>query len=59
MESYIMLLSRVSKRIPDDFYFIRVDSVNRTAVLDEVGNVRGKAAEAIVKENGTQIAKIL
>ena len=42
----------------DDIYPIRVDSVNRVAVLDENGEIRAGAAEAIGRENDTQIAKI-
>lgn len=42
----------------DDLYPIRVDSVNRTAVLDETGNIRTGATEALSKENDTQVAKI-
>ena len=43
----------------DDLYPIRVDGVNRTAVLDESGNVRTGAAEAFGMENETQVAKIV
>ncbi|RYP06830.1 hypothetical protein DL765_009343 [Monosporascus sp. GIB2] len=42
----------------DDLYPIRVDSVNRTAILDETGSIRPGAAENLGKENDTQIAKI-
>ncbi|KFY83273.1 hypothetical protein V500_10110 [Pseudogymnoascus sp. VKM F-4518 (FW-2643)] len=42
----------------DDLYPIRVDSVNRVAVLDETGNIRTGAAEAFGQENDTQVAKI-
>jgi hypothetical protein len=42
----------------DDLYPIRVDSVNRTAVLDETGNIRTGAIEALGEENDTQVAKI-
>ncbi|PQE19020.1 reverse transcriptase protein [Rutstroemia sp. NJR-2017a BVV2] len=42
----------------DDLYPIRVDSVNRTAVLDETGNIRTGAIEALSEENDTQVAKI-
>lgn len=37
----------------DDLYPIRVDSVNRTAVLDETGNIRTGATEALSEENDT------
>jgi hypothetical protein len=42
----------------DDLFPIRVDNVNRTAVLDEAGEVRAGAAEAFSRENDTQVAKI-
>jgi hypothetical protein len=42
----------------DELFPIRVDNVNRTAVLDETGNIRNGAAEALSGENDTQIAKI-
>jgi hypothetical protein len=44
--------------LQDDLYPIRVDSVNRVAVLDETGNVRTGAIDAFGQENDTQIAKI-
>ncbi len=42
----------------DDLYPIRVDSVNRVAVLDETGNIRTGAAETFGQENDTQVAKV-
>ncbi|CZT52860.1 uncharacterized protein RSE6_14254 [Rhynchosporium secalis] len=42
----------------DDLYLIRVDSVNRTAVLDETGKIRTEAIETLSEENNTQVAKI-
>ncbi|RYP13221.1 hypothetical protein DL766_009878 [Monosporascus sp. MC13-8B] len=42
----------------DELFPIRVDNVNRTAVLDDMGNVRAGATEAFSKENDTQIAKV-
>ena len=42
----------------DDLYPVRVDGINRTAVLDEAGNVRNGAAEALGMENETQVAKV-
>lgn len=42
----------------DDLYPIRVDSINRVAVLDETGNIRTGAAEAFGQENDTQVAKV-
>lgn len=44
--------------LQDDLYPVRVDSVNRVAVLDETGNIRTGAAEAFGQENDTQVAKI-
>jgi hypothetical protein len=51
-------LTRGARVLKDDLYPIRVDSVNRTAVLDEIGSVREGASETNGKENDTQIAKI-
>jgi hypothetical protein len=51
-------LVRGARILRDDIFPIRVDSVNRTAVLDEEGDVRAGAAEAFGKENDTEIAKI-
>ena len=42
----------------DDLYPIRVDSVNRTAVLDEANNIRTEATEALSEENDAQVAKV-
>ncbi len=42
----------------DDLYPIRVDSVNCTIVLDKASDIWVKAAEALGKENDTEIAKI-
>ncbi|KAH8193570.1 hypothetical protein TruAng_012264 [Truncatella angustata] len=42
----------------DELYPIKVDSVNRTAALDENGNIRQGAAEAFGQENETTVAKI-
>jgi hypothetical protein len=42
----------------DDLYPIRVDSVNRTAILDEAGNIQAGAAEVLGKENDIQVAKL-
>jgi hypothetical protein len=51
-------LAKGARIMRDDFYPIRVDSVNRTAVLDEAGNVRPEAVEALSKENDTQVTKV-
>ena len=42
----------------DDLYPIRVDSVKRTAVLDEMGNIQTGAIETLGQENDTRVAKI-
>ncbi|KAJ6436838.1 reverse transcriptase [Purpureocillium lavendulum] len=42
----------------DQLYPVKVDSVNRSAVLDSDGNVLTGAAEALGKENNVTIAKI-
>jgi hypothetical protein len=51
-------LAKGARIIQDDLYPIRVDSINRTAVLDEAGNVRPEAVEALSKENDTQVTKV-
>ena len=53
-----MNLDKRVRIMRDDLYPIRVDSVNRTAVLDETGNVRTGTADALSKENDTQVAKV-
>jgi hypothetical protein len=42
----------------DELYPIKVDNVNRLAVLDDEGNIRAGAAEAFSQENETTVAKI-
>ncbi|KAI3113530.1 transcriptional regulator family: Zinc finger, CCHC-type [Penicillium roqueforti] len=42
----------------DELYPIKVDSVNKTSVLDENGEVRTDVAAAFSKENETTVAKI-
>lgn len=42
----------------DELYPIKVDNVNRLAVLDEHGDIRAGAAEAFGQENETTVAKI-
>ena len=42
----------------DELYPIKVDNVNRTAVLDENGDIQAGAAEAFGQENETTVAKI-
>ncbi|RMZ89045.1 hypothetical protein DV736_g3719, partial [Chaetothyriales sp. CBS 134916] len=42
----------------DKLYLIKVDSVNRLAVLDEHGEIRSGAAESFGRENETSVAKL-
>jgi hypothetical protein len=42
----------------DELHPVKVDSVNRTAVLDENGDIRVGAAAAFGEENETTVAKI-
>lgn len=42
----------------DQYYPVKIDNVNRTAVLDESGTVLPGAAEALSSENKVNIAKI-
>jgi regulator of replication initiation timing len=42
----------------DELYPIKVDSVNRLAVLDERGEIRMGTAEALGRENETTVAKM-
>ena len=42
----------------DELYPIKVDNVNRLAVLDENGEIRTGAAEAFGRENETTVAKV-
>jgi len=51
-------LAQGARILRDDLYPVRVDSVNRTAVLDEAGNIRPGAVKTRGKENNTQIAKV-
>lgn len=51
-------LEQGARILRDDLFPIRVVNVNRTTVLDEVGNVRSGATEAFGRENNTQIARI-
>jgi hypothetical protein len=42
----------------DELYPIKVDSVNKTAVLDEKGEIRAEATAVLSEENDTTVAKI-
>ncbi|KAK1509295.1 hypothetical protein CABS01_16854 [Colletotrichum abscissum] len=44
--------------LQDELYPVKIDNVKRTEVLDEKGNVRAEAAEALSRENETTVAKI-
>jgi hypothetical protein len=43
----------------DQYYPVKVDNANRTAVLDEKGEIRPGAAETLGKENNITIAKLV
>lgn len=45
--------------IRDQLYLVKVDSVNRIAVLDGDGNILIGAAKALGAKNNVSIAKIL
>ena len=42
----------------DQLYLVKVDNVNRTAVIDHEGKILSGAAEALGQENDVQIAKL-
>jgi hypothetical protein len=42
----------------DQWYPLRIDNVNRTAVLDNIGNIKTGSIDTLGKENDVQIAKI-
>jgi hypothetical protein len=42
----------------DELYPIKVDNVNRLAILDANGNIQAGAAEALSQENETTVAKV-
>ncbi|KAK1458731.1 hypothetical protein CTAM01_17152 [Colletotrichum tamarilloi] len=44
--------------LQDELYRVKIDNVKRTEILDEKGNVRAEAAEALSRENETNVAKI-
>ncbi|OAQ61311.1 reverse transcriptase [Purpureocillium lilacinum] len=51
-------LPRGARMLRDEVHPVRVDHVNRAAILDEMGAVLTGAAEALGKENDVQIEKI-
>ena len=42
----------------DELYPVKVDNVNRLAVLDDLGDIRAGAAAAFGQENDVQVAKV-
>jgi hypothetical protein len=40
-------------------FSIRVDNINRTAILDKNGEIQIGAAEALAEENDIQVVKII
>ncbi|KAM4067555.1 reverse transcriptase (RNA-dependent DNA polymerase) [Hirsutella rhossiliensis] len=65
-EEQSMLKRVVGAKLPqgvrmlrDELYPVKVDHVNRTAVLDEVGDVRPGTTETFSEENDVQVAKIV
>ena len=51
-------LPRGARMLRDEVHPVRVDHVNRTAVLDETGTVLRGVTEALSKENDVQIERI-
>ncbi|KAJ6437894.1 reverse transcriptase [Purpureocillium lavendulum] len=51
-------LPRGARMLRDEVRPVRVDHVNRTAVLDETGSVLREVTEALSKENDVQIERI-
>lgn len=43
----------------DELYPIKVDSVNKAAVLDEKGEIRAEATAVLSEENDTTVTKIV
>jgi DNA polymerase III alpha subunit (gram-positive type) len=51
-------LARGTRVLRDDLYPIKVDNVSRTAVLNEMNEIRIEAAETLGRENDTEVAKV-
>ncbi|KAF5973804.1 reverse transcriptase, partial [Fusarium bulbicola] len=51
-------LARGIRVLRDDLYPIKVDNVSRTAVLNEMNEIRIEAVETLGRENDTEVAKI-
>ena len=49
---------RGARILRDELYPVKVDNVNRLAVLDELGDTRAGVAEAFGRENDVQVAKV-
>jgi hypothetical protein len=43
----------------DQWYLFRIDNINKTAVLDNIGNIKTNAIDIFSKENDVRIAKIV
>ena len=60
------LIKKAVEKIPvrglrllrDQWYSFRIDNINRTAVLDNLGNIKEDSIDTFNKENDVQIAKI-
>ncbi|KAF5964566.1 reverse transcriptase [Fusarium coicis] len=51
-------LARGIRVLRDDLYPIKVDNVSRTAVLNEMNEIRIEAVETLGRENDTEVSKI-
>jgi hypothetical protein len=49
---------REMRLLRDQWYLIKIDNVNRTAVLNNMGNIKTDAIDIFNKENEVKIAKI-
>ena len=52
-------LTQGARILRDDMFSIRVDNINRTAILDKNGEIQIGAAEALAEENDIQVVKII
>lgn len=51
-------LARGARIVRDELYPVKVDHVNRLAVLDKHGDIRNGAAEVFLEENNARVTKI-
>ena len=51
-------IPRGARVLRDELYPVKVDNVNRLAILNELGDIRAGAAEAFGQENDVQVAKV-